>query len=70
MNILFNTSVTGRDEYEKNYREIDRVLNELGHEVISPVFIAWKEDVENPVERDADILVDAPRSRRLHGGPV
>jgi 2'-deoxynucleoside 5'-phosphate N-hydrolase len=54
MKILFNTSVTGRDEYEENYKAIDLELNKLGHEVISPVFIAWKEDVQAETESEAE----------------
>jgi 2'-deoxynucleoside 5'-phosphate N-hydrolase len=55
MKILFNTSVTGRDEYEENYKAIDLELNKLGHEVISPVFIAKKEDVKRETESEAEL---------------
>lgn len=54
MKILFETSVTGRNEYEKNYQAIDQVLNRLGHEVISPVFITWRKDVEAETEQQAN----------------
>lgn len=53
MKILFNTSVTGRREYEENYKAIDNALESLGHEVISAVFLATKEEMAKETENEA-----------------
>jgi 2'-deoxynucleoside 5'-phosphate N-hydrolase len=53
MKILFNSSVTGRDEYEENYKAIEENLNALGHEVTTPFFIGKKEDVKAETEKEA-----------------
>lgn len=53
MKIFFNTSVTGRNEYEENYKIIDRILQSTGHKVISAVFVATKDQVVKETEQDA-----------------
>lgn len=53
MKIFFNTSVSGRKEYEANYKAIDNELRATGNEVISAVFVATKDDVSRETEKDA-----------------
>jgi hypothetical protein len=61
MKIFFNTSVSGRKEYEENYKAIDRILNRISNNVVSAVFIATKEDVAKETEKEAASYYDKLR---------
>lgn len=53
MKIFFNTSVSGRKEYEANYIAIDKALKRTGHDVVSGVFVATKREVQRETETEA-----------------
>ncbi len=54
MKVFFNASVTGRKEFEKEYRAIDAVLRGLPYELIaSPTFTATAEDVKRETTRES-----------------
>ena len=55
MKIFFNTSVSGRKEYEPNYKAIDLALRKTGHTVTSGVFVATKDQVDHESEKQANI---------------
>ena len=46
MKIFFDSSLTGRKDYEQNYKAIHEVLLKSEHEIVAaPVFTAYPEDV-------------------------
>lgn len=48
MKVFFNASLTGRKDYEDNYRAIDEIIRKSGHKLIaSPTFTAHSNDVRS-----------------------
>lgn len=54
MKILFSASVSGRDKFENNYKQIENTLTSLGHELTTTVFLATKDELQVEDKKESD----------------